>query len=63
MDTQLLLLLAPLLAVEVGLRIWTLFVLRRTPRVRGNRTVWAVVVLLVGLAWAAFLLFGREEAE
>ncbi len=61
-DTTLLLLVAPLALLDLGGKIWALVTLTRAPRVRGPKTVWVFVILLVNLfGWVAFLIAGRDE--
>lgn len=62
---QLLLILAPLIAIEFGLIVLALRdLIKRERRVRGdNKAVWALVILLI--SWIGPVLYfaaGREEA-
>jgi hypothetical protein len=65
MDTTLILLLAPLVAAELALKIVALVNLYRRPaaQVRGPKAAWAVAIVAVsGLGWAGYFLFGRTES-
>ena len=61
---RLLPLLIPLFLIEVGLMVVALVDVIRRERVRGgNKVVWILVVVLVGVIGPiVYLLFGREEA-
>lgn len=64
-STELLLLLVPLVLVQAGLIIWSLWDLTRPGRrVRGgSRLLWAVIILLTGLVGPIlYFVVGREEA-
>lgn len=55
-------LLAPLVIVELGMRIFALTRLARARRVRGQKWAWALIIVFVSLAgWIAFLLVGQSE--
>lgn len=61
---RLLPLFIPLLLIEAGLMVIALLDIVRRERVRGgNKVVWILVVVLVGVVGPiAYLLFGRQEA-
>ncbi len=55
-------LLAPLVILEVGMRIFALTRLARARRVRGQKWAWALIIVFVSFAgWIAFLLAGQSE--
>ncbi len=59
---QMLLLLAPLIILELVLMVVALVDLLKRERVRGNKIVWAVVILIFNLIGPiAYLIWGREE--
>ncbi|MBN1337040.1 MAG: PLDc_N domain-containing protein [Deltaproteobacteria bacterium] len=61
-ERTLLLLLAPLVLLDLGGKVWALVALSRAPRVRGPKIAWVLVILFVNLfGWVAFLLAGRDE--
>lgn len=61
--TTLVLLVAPIAALDLALKIWALVVLARADRVRWNKLAWVVIILFVNMIGAvAFLLAGREDA-
>lgn len=65
MDTTLVLLVAPLVAAELALKIVALVSLYRRPaaEVRGPKAAWAAAILLVSLfGWASYFVFGRAES-
>jgi hypothetical protein len=57
--------LAPLFLIELGLMIVALLDVVRRERVRGgNKVVWIIVVVALGVIGPiVYLLFGREEAR
>src|SRR5436309_1935022 len=63
-DTQVLLLLAPLLVLVVGLELVAIIDLLKADRVvkGGSKVLWLLIILLVN-PWGAliYLLFGRED--
>jgi len=64
-DSNLLLVIAPLVLIEIGLMIWGLYDLTRPERkVRGDsKVLWALVIIFIGLIGpVVYFLFGREEA-
>jgi len=63
MDQRLLLLLAPLVVLELGLRVAAMVSLSRRQHVRGPKALWAVVVLLVNFGWLVYFLVGRTEED
>ena len=65
MDTQVLLLLSPLIVISLGLLLYALYDLSRPGRrvKGGNKLVWLVIILLVStFGPLVYLLAGREEA-
>lgn len=61
----LLLLLAPIIAIEIGLTIFALYDLSRPERkvMGGSKVVWVIVVLVFNLIGPLlYLLIGREDA-
>jgi hypothetical protein len=60
---RLLPLFIPLFVVEVGLMVVALLDIIKRERVRGgNKVVWILVVVLIGVIGPiAYLLFGRQE--
>ncbi len=61
---RLLPLFVPLFLIEIGLMVIALLDIVRRERVRGgNKVVWILVVVLIGVVGPiAYLLFGRQEA-
>ena len=65
MDSQLVLLVTPLVVLQFGLLIWALYDLTRPGRkVRwDSRVLWAVIVVFISIVGpVVYFLFGREEA-
>jgi hypothetical protein len=63
-DTQVVLLLLPVIAIQLGLTIFALWDLTRPGRrVRGDsRLMWGIIIVLVGtLGPLLYLVIGREE--
>jgi len=63
-DTQIVLLLLPVIAIQLGLTIFALWDLTRAGRqVRGDsRLMWGIIIVLVGtLGPLLYLAVGREE--
>ena len=63
-NTTLLLALLPLVAIDLGMVVYSIVDLYRPERrVRGgNKTIWLVAILLIStLGWLAYLLAGRED--
>ncbi|MCB9706924.1 MAG: PLDc_N domain-containing protein [Myxococcales bacterium] len=64
MDERLLWMIAPLVALEVAMKIIALLHLRRHPRPRGSRGAWIAAILLLSLfGWLAYFLVGRGDEE
>jgi hypothetical protein len=64
MDSQLLLLLAPIIAIQIGLMLFALWDLLRPERkVRGDsRLMWGLIIVFIGmLGPIIYLAVGREE--
>ena len=64
MDTQLLLLLAPIIVIQIGLMLFALWDLLRPERkVRGDsRLMWGLIIVFVSmLGPLIYLAVGREE--
>lgn len=64
-DTQLLLLIVPIIVIQLGLIIFALRdLLRPERRVRGdNKLVWGLIIVFVNLIGPIlYFLVGREEA-
>lgn len=60
-NTQLLILLSPLLVLDLGMRIFALLNLRKQKETRGPKALWVAIILLVGFGWLAYLLVGRKD--
>lgn len=59
----LLLLLSPLIIIDLGARVYAIIDMHKTQRVlRGSKTMWLVLVILVNFAWVAYFLAGRDES-
>jgi hypothetical protein len=63
MDRTTLLLLAPLVAIDLGFRIAAFVSWYRTPKTRGPRWAWLLGILLVNFGWVAWFLLGKAEEE
>ena len=62
MTERMLWILAPLILIEVTMKIVALLDLRRREVVRGSRAAWVAAILLVGVGgWLAYFLVGRGE--
>ncbi len=59
-----LLLAAPVIALQLFLMVWALIDLERRPAVRGgNKIVWAVIVVFINIIGPIlYFLVGREES-
>lgn len=62
-DTQLLLLLSPIILIELGMKIFALLNLRKQRETHGPKGVWVGVILLVSLGWLIYLLVGRKQDQ
>jgi hypothetical protein len=63
-DTDMLLLIIPILVIQIGLLIWGLYDLTRSDRrVRGdNKIIWALVIIFIGIIGpVVYFLVGRED--
>ena len=59
----LLLLLSPLVIIDLGARVYAIIDMHKAGRVlRGSKTMWLVLVILVNFAWVAYFLAGRDES-
>ena len=55
-------LIAPLIALELGLMIFALVNLIRRPKVRGSKVLWAILIIFVQLIGPIlYLVLGRKE--
>jgi hypothetical protein len=64
-DSTLLLLIVPILAIQIGLLVWGLYDLTRPGRhVKGDsKVLWAIVIIFVNILGPILYFFiGREEA-
>jgi len=60
--TRLILLLLPLIVIQLGLMIYALVDLAKRERVKGEKWIWAVVIVLVNIIGPiVYLVAGREE--
>jgi hypothetical protein len=61
--TQIILLLLPLVFVELGMRIYTIFdILKEERRVLGNKKIiWVLVSGLITFGWIIYFAIGRED--
>ncbi len=54
--------LIPLILLELGLLVWALIDVARRPRVRGNKVVWILVIVLINIIGPIlYFIFGRGE--
>jgi hypothetical protein len=62
-DPRLLIALIPLALIDVGMKIYCIVDLYKPDRrVRGNKIIWLLVILLVStFGWLIYLLAAREE--
>jgi hypothetical protein len=62
MDNQtLVLLLAPLVLVDLGMRVMALLNWSKTRSTRGPRGLWLGVILLLNFGWVFWYLLGRND--
>jgi hypothetical protein len=60
--TRLILLLLPLIVIQLGLMIYALVDLAKRERVKGEKWIWVVVIVLVNIIGPiVYLVAGREE--
>lgn len=60
--TRLILLLLPLIAIQIGLMVYALVDLAKRERVKGDKWIWVVVIVLVNIIGPiVYLVAGREE--
>ena len=65
MDSQMVILVVPLLVIQIGLLIWALYDLTRPARKvkSDSKVLWAVIIIFIGIVGPViYFLFGREEA-
>lgn len=63
MDTQTVLLIAPLVVLQVALQIYALYDIWKNQGTKGNTVVWIVVVVAFQLLGSiAYFVVGRKEA-
>lgn len=65
MDSQMVLIVAPLVVLQLGLLIWALYDLTRADRkVRwDSKILWALIIIFISIVGPVlYFLFGREEA-
>jgi hypothetical protein len=61
-ETTLGLLLAPLVLLELGMKLIALLNLRKQEQTNGPKWMWVLVILLVSLfGWMAYFLVGRKR--
>lgn len=54
--------LIPVIVLEIGLMVWALVDISKRERVKGNKVIWILVVVLINLIGPiVYFLFGREE--
>jgi len=55
--------LLPLLAIELGMRIYAVVDIHKKTRetLLVSKTVWTVIVLLISFGWVVYLLAGRKD--
>ena len=62
MDTQIILLVAPLILIELSLKVVALRDLLGREQIKGTKWAWVLIILLVSLFGSiAYLLIGRDE--
>jgi hypothetical protein len=60
--TRLILLMLPLIVIQLGLMIYALVDLAKRERVKGEKWIWVVVIVLVNIIGPiVYLVAGREE--
>jgi len=60
--TRLILLLLPLIAIQIGLMVYALVDLAKRERVKGDKWIWVVVIVLVNIIGPiVYLVAGRDE--
>ena len=60
--TRLILLLLPLIVIQLGLMVYALVDLAKRERVKGEKWIWVVVIVLVNIIGPiVYLVAGREE--
>lgn len=55
--------LLPLLAIELGMRIYAVIDIHKKSRetLLVSKTAWTVIVLLISFGWVVYLLAGRKD--
>ena len=62
MTERMLWILAPLIIIEITMKIVALLDLQRREVARGSKVGWAVAIVLIGVGgWLAYFLIGRGE--
>jgi hypothetical protein len=60
--TRLILLALPVLAIQLGLMVYALVDLAKRERVKGDKWIWVVVIVLVNIIGPiVYLVAGRDE--
>jgi hypothetical protein len=60
--TRLIPFLIPVILIQVGLLVWALIDLVKQPAVRGQKWVWALVIVFVNIIGPiVYFVFGRKE--
>ena len=60
--TRLILLLLPLIVIQLGLMVYALVDLAKRERVKGDKWIWVVVIVLINIIGPIiYLVAGREE--
>ncbi len=63
MDTQIVLLITPLIVLQLALQIYALYDIWKNQGAKGNTVVWIVVVVAFQLLGSiAYFMVGRKEA-